>query len=92
MREKLKDWSDADVAMFAVAQALGIMGPFIDFATAARYAFNASSSVGHALYTCLVALVEIGVLEQRLTEDGNMQLRWNPNYRGTWERDDPTLV
>jgi len=92
MREKLKDWSDPDVAMFALAQSIGLMGPIIDFATAARYTLNAATATGHALYSCLVSLVEAGILEQQAVEDGGTQFRWNPKFMGSWERDDPTLV
>ena len=83
LKEKLQDWTDIDVAGFELAQCLGLMGPETKFATDAKHIFWSNNLVGDKLYDFLLKdLVQIGVLKY---DDHKGKVRWNNDFKGSWE-------
>jgi len=81
LKEKLKDWTDTDVAAFHLAVCMGLMPDDNDlFSGNAKHVFWSNDKVGNSLYTLLFSLVDAGVLEEN--DDG---FRWNLNFKGSWE-------
>jgi len=81
LKEKLKDWTDTDVAAFHLAVCMGLMpdDPKL-FSGNAKHVFWSNDNVGNALYTLLFSLRDLGILEEN--DDG---FRWNPEFKGSWE-------
>jgi hypothetical protein len=83
LREALADWTDEDVARFALAQCLGIFEPHVDWFDVKHTLFT-NDPVSEGLTAIFDKLVELGILET--TQDW-LQLRWNGHYIGDWESD-----
>jgi len=68
----LADWTDWDVAQFALGRALGLFAgrPFLKV----KSVFWTDNPLGNALYDMLQALVRAGILEHRDAPDD--QFRW----------------
>ncbi len=82
-KDALANWTDCDIAAFALARSIGLMGIKVDFATDAKHVFWATHPIGSLLHKILNDLVEVEVLENR---DGSYgQYRWNRNFIGSWE-------
>lgn len=81
LREALREWTDFDGAEHALALCLGLMSPGISFATDAKHVYWTNNPVGNVLSEILQELTRVGILE--LNDD--LQYRWNPSFRGTWE-------
>lgn len=81
LKEKLKDWTDTDVAAFHLAVCMGLMPDTHEtFSCHAKHVFWSNDDVGNALYTLLFLFVDAGILEEN--DDG---FRWNPKFKGSWE-------
>ena len=81
LEEKLKDWTDTDVAAFHLAVCMGLMpDDFELFSGNAKHVFWSNNDVGNKLFEFLFSLVKLGILEEN--DDG---FRWNPNFKGSWE-------
>jgi hypothetical protein len=72
--DELRDWSDFDVAGFALGRALGIFGA-TDSLRKVKHVFWGDSPLGDALYGTLRALVEGGILEEDPDDAG--VFRWS---------------
>jgi hypothetical protein len=72
LSESLADWTDADVAAYALAVELGVMAPATPFAEC-KWIFWSANRLGDGLHTALLSLVAAGVLESRDDE----AFRWN---------------
>lgn len=84
LKAALQDWTDWDVAGYSIAVALGLIDPERSpFATKAKHVFWTNNAVGNVLHELLETLASLGVLERR--DEPDIQYRWNPQYRGTWE-------
>ena len=83
LREKLKDWTDADGAAYELACCLGLMNYDTDSMGKAKHVFWSQNRIGGALYNILRELVRVGVLEYR--DEPDYQYRWNENFKGSWE-------
>jgi len=83
LRAGLADWTDWDIATFALACALGVMGEGVRFHLEAKHLFWTDHPIGTMLHEMLQRLVEVGVLQQR--DEPDDQYRWNPGFRGSWE-------
>jgi hypothetical protein len=83
LREELSEWTDWDVAAFALAQSLGLMLPEVRFHLEAKHVFRTDYPVGNALHQILLELVAVGVLENR--DEPDDQFRWNHAFVGSWE-------
>ena len=83
-RAAIQEWSDVDLAQYALAVALGMIAPERSpFATKAKHLFWTNNPLGNALHEFLETLARLGVIERRGEPD--LQYRWNASYRGTWE-------
>jgi len=85
LKEDLKDWVDIDSACFCLAVMLGIMpnDPKL-FRGKGKHVFWSRHDLGDELYTFLFKLIDIGVLT-RDYEGGEDRIKWNPDYKGSWE-------
>jgi hypothetical protein len=82
-KQDLQDWTDVDWAAFKLACHLGLMEDG-DFQVKAKHVFYSNNDrIGEALGVILEELYHAGVLEQHLEEP---QYRWNPNFKGSWEK------
>jgi hypothetical protein len=82
LRDTLKDWMDVDLAQSRLAIGLGLMPEGI-FQVGAKHVFWTANPVGDMLYKMLLQMSEVGILETRNEPD--IQFRWNPSFRGSWE-------
>jgi hypothetical protein len=83
LRRSLADWTDADVAVYYVAVALGVApdpGAEWDFWGDKKWLFWSANPLGDGLYRILPVLVECGALEVDAQKE---KYRWNPNFN--WE-------
>lgn len=81
---RMQEWVDWDGAAYDLGCALGLFDREKNlFATRVKHVFWTNHPVGHALSECLDQLVVSGILERR--EEPDIQYRWNPEFRGTWE-------
>jgi len=80
LKDDLKEWTDFDVAEFALACDIGLMAKDID--PYPKFIFWSNNSVGTSLSIMLASLVDSGVLEM----NDDVQYRWNPNFKGEWEK------
>ena len=78
LRQSLSDWTDLDVAQYAVGVALGVFATGTDFPTHAKPLLWTSNPVGEALKSILDALVLAGALLYR--DEPDYQYRWNPDF------------
>jgi len=85
LREQLQDWTDWDGAELALFRVLFQNND--DFATTLKHIFWSDNPVGNFLDNVLDGLVNIGVLETR-EKPTDLQYRWNPNFKGSWEQKD----
>jgi hypothetical protein len=84
LRRSLAEWTDADVATYYVAVALGVApdpGSERIFRGGKRWMFLSANRLGDGLYRVLEMLVETGVLEK---DEDEMKFRWNPRF--DWEK------
>ena len=84
LRHSLAEWTDADVASYYVAVALGVApdpGSKWDFWGGKKWMFWSANRLGEGLYRVLEMLVEAGVLEK---DEDEMKFRWNPKF--DWEK------
>jgi hypothetical protein len=84
LKEELADLTDIDGAQDSLARCLGLLGPQTRFNVEAKHVYWTNNPVGQTLFNLLDRLAEIGVLEW--SADGNYRVRWNPVFRGSWER------
>lgn len=83
LRSNLAEWTDADVASYFVAVALGIApdpGSKWDSWGGKKWIFWSADPLGEALYQILEMLTERGVLEK---DDKETRFRWNPSFDWT---------
>lgn len=85
LRDALLEWTDCDVAAHELALALGLMDESVEFATDAKHVYWSANPVGEALHEALEAFAKAGFLEYR--DEPDIQFRWRPNFRGSWEKD-----
>lgn len=87
LKEKLKDWTDLDVAAYHLAINLGIMSPDVEFATDAKHVFWTKHIIGDKLYDFLFKLIDLHILEFRTNDKriDNEKVRWNAEFKGSWE-------
>ena len=76
LREELKDWADADVAMFFVAKSLGIIGEQSFQET--KWVYWTGNLIRDSLSAILEQLVKAEILEERNEPD--WQFRWNEKF------------
>lgn len=74
LREKLQDWTDWDVAGFALAVSLGIMEDGQESWLKNKSVFWSANPLGDNLHKFLCTLTELGILEQHGEPDD--QVRW----------------
>ena len=82
LKQKLKDWTDLDVAAYELAINLGIISPDVKFATDAKHVFWSKHIIGDRLYEFLFKLIDIKILEVAID---NEKVRWNAKFQGSWE-------
>jgi hypothetical protein len=82
LREALSDWRDWDGAGYTLGICLGLMPPEPGWGRA-KHVFWSNHEIGNMLYAMLDQLVAAGVLEKR--DEPDIQYRWNPAFRGSWE-------
>ena len=84
LRESLADWSDWDVAAFALGVSIGLFSEWTNGPLPHKGIFWSANPIGDALHEALNALVRGGVLERR--EEPDVQYRWRAgvdvNVRG----------
>jgi hypothetical protein len=82
--EVLRDWLDWDSTAYRLAITLGLMKhePGL-FQGPAKHVFWSNNPVGNMLYGMLDQMVAVGILEKR--DEPDIQYRWNPSFRGSWE-------
>ena len=86
LKIKLKEWTDCDYAMHALAQSMGVMDETVPLIGDAKHVFWSDNPVGNMLGKTLDELVEIGFLEKRDESDGDgLQYRYNSAFIGSWE-------
>jgi hypothetical protein len=72
-REDLAEWTDADVAAFRFARAIGLFDGQ-EFATEVKGVLWTDDPVGRGLHHALLALADAHVLERR--QEPDEQFRW----------------
>ncbi|TLD70665.1 hypothetical protein FEM03_10135 [Phragmitibacter flavus] len=83
LKHSLSEWTDADVAAYYVAIALGLApdpGGEWKFWGGKKWVFWSANPLGDGLYRILEMLTENGVIEKDGEES---KYRWNPTY--DWE-------
>jgi hypothetical protein len=83
LKEALADWTDIDVAQYAVAICLGLMSPNVPFPPGVKGVFWTNDPIGELLYHILENLTGANILEKR--DEPDYQYRWNADFRGSWE-------
>ena len=83
LRHALHDWTDIDVAQFYLAVSLGIMQSYVSFSQV-KGAFWTDNPVANTLVEILDSLRKANILEKR--DEPDYQYRWNPDFKGSWER------
>lgn len=84
LKEKLKDWTDIDGAMYDVTVVLGLIDPEASpFATNAKHVFWSNHPVGSLAHKLLDEMTSLGILEKR--DEPDFQYRWNAAFKGSWE-------
>jgi hypothetical protein len=83
LKTELENWTDWDIASFALARCLGLMSSEIRFALEAKHVFWTDHKVGRILLELLDKLVDIGVLLVR--DEPDKQYKWNEHFVGSWE-------
>ena len=84
LKHSLAEWTDADVASYYVAVALGVApNPESerDCWGGKKWMFWSANPLGEGLYRVLEMLTESGVLEK---DEEEMKFRWNPRF--DWEK------
>src|SRR5215475_4318201 len=78
LKERLKDWTDADEVMHLMAAALGILpDDWRGYALPqVKWVFWTNNRLCNLLWGMVELLRDLGALEQ----DDNTMFRWNPNY------------
>ena len=87
LKERLREWTEIDVAAYQLAICLGLMTDKDAFATDVKHVFWSANEVGDGLYYALRRLEDAFILERN--ED--YQVRWNPKFQGDWERAFPNI-
>jgi hypothetical protein len=82
LKESINDWTDCDGAAYSLGICLGMMPDAAAFG-AAKHVFWSNHSIGELLFSMLDRFVEQGVLEKR--DEPDIQYRWSPAFRGSWE-------
>lgn len=83
LKRSLTEWTDADVASYYVAVALGVApdpGNEWDFWGGKKWMFWSANPLGEGLYQVLEMLTASEVLEK---DEEKMRFRWNPTF--DWE-------
>ncbi|HRH42889.1 MAG TPA: hypothetical protein PKY82_14770 [Pyrinomonadaceae bacterium] len=83
LKEKLKDWTDFDIAEYYLACSLGIVNcdeTFDEFRRT-KSIYASGNPLGNSLFEILEMLVKLGILER----NESAGFRWNKNYKGYWE-------
>lgn len=73
LKSALADWTDPDVAMFALAQCIGIFGLEVEVSDV-KHLIVTADTLGVGLWSILNELVEMGVLEAR---ESDQRFRWH---------------
>ncbi len=74
LRERLRDWTDWDIAAFYLGRALGIVPPDYSFGSTKGMVYGSlPGEPGRHLILLLNLLADIGVLDMR---DGYSEFRW----------------
>lgn len=81
LKQKLKDWTDLDIAAYTLALNIGLMNYDTKFETDAKHVFWSQNLIGDVLYNFLFKLVDLKILELQDDE----KVRWNVNFKGSWE-------
>lgn len=83
LKQRFKDWTDIDFAMFDLAQIVGVMEKDMNFSLEAKSIFWSNDPLTISLHKILDELVSLGVLEFR--DEPDLQYKWNDNFAGSWE-------
>ena len=85
LKATLSDWTEINGALCAVTELLGLIDFDVSpFQTKAKHVFWSANPVGEMAYELLEKLVQLGILERR-DGPGDIEYRWNPSFRGSWE-------
>lgn len=83
LKESFGDgWNDFDVAAGKVCVLLGFMAPD-EVMRNAKGVWWGRNVFGHAVHEFLEGLVAAGTL---LFDEEECRFRWNPEWKGSWER------
>lgn len=77
LRERLAEWTDMDFAQFELGVCLGLFEDGDDSLRKNREVFDTNNVLGHTLYSILIQLKLLGMLE---TEDDGLKFRWNKTF------------
>lgn len=85
LKERLTRWVDWDIASYEVGVCLGFwpdMGAPVgeDHWNGAKGIMWSDNPLGNAISNFILGLVEEGMLERG--GEGDLEFRWNPNYKG----------
>jgi hypothetical protein len=83
LRACLTEWTDFDCAARALGISIGLFTPEQDLPLTLKHVFWSRNPVGEALNAMLMELVHAGVL----LYDDDLRFKWNPDFKGTWERE-----
>lgn len=82
-KDAMQNWQDFDGAQYNLAICLGIIDAKYNFHIDTKHVFWTDNSLGNMLYAILENMRDEGILEHNEDE---LQFRWNPNYKGCWEK------
>jgi hypothetical protein len=84
LKNSLTNWTDFDIAGFEFARCIGLIRSDVEFGRA-KHVFWGANPAGEAIHRILFEeLVKVGVLE--VNPEDEIQVRWNSDFVGTWER------
>ena len=80
LRLMLSEWTDADIAEYHIAVALGLfdVGTKVTFAGKYKWLFETRNRCSDMISSMLKGLTDMGVLEH---DEEGMTYRWNPEYK-----------
>lgn len=82
--KSLNNYTDIDLIGFMIAKDLGIIDDKYNYHLDCKHVFNSKNIIGDLIYEFIEDLVKNGVLEE--DPDNFMKLRWNPKFKGSWEK------
>lgn len=83
LKDKLKDWTDVDVACYYLAICLGLMNETTSFPVEAKHVFWTNNAVGNMLIDMVDSMIAEQILKAK--DDGQL-VRWNSKFKGSWEK------